>query len=391
MPGAQAPALCDQAPVLCDQAPVLCDEAPVLCDEAPSGVLSPISPQTWLAVVSCPMPDDSPRIDDSRLPDLGRASDNAALVGSSQISSPPPCSDWAKSQQLDPIGSAGYYDGFLLVEQPLPWPADVSDMPELVEVAKVAYGARLRLQALARASGPDAEGALRRVICYRSTRPGWAGPMARAERLAEPGLLAEAARAVVEQAAVAPEDAVGDALADVLVCTHGRRDACCGARGMELVGALTDAPTFGQPGVRVWRTSHTGGHRFAPTAVALPSASLWAWADASLLSQVVWSEGPLGSALSRYRGCASLGSPAHQAVEKAVLSEVGWTLLSSGRRAADLGGGLIGLETELYGTWEAVVREGRRVAQPDCRSDPRLATKQSVEWVVEDLRQVIAA
>ncbi len=57
----------------------------------------------------------------------------------------------------------------------------------------------------------------------------------------------------------------------------------------------------------------------------------------------------------------------------------------------DLGGGLVGLETEFYGTWEAVAREGRRVPQPDCRSDPGLATKQSVEWVVEDLRQIAAA
>jgi hypothetical protein len=377
--------------------------------------LLPISPQTWMALVSFLMPDESPITDDSRMPNDIRISDNGPLVGSLQISWPPPCSDWAKSQRLGPIGSAGYYDGFLLVEQPLPWPSDVSEMPELVEVAKVAHGARLRLQALARATRPgaggpaaaegsgeeasqtavtdDAGGPLRRLICYRSTRPGWAGPMARSERQAEPGSLAEAAQAVVEAAAVAPEagDSGATATSDVLVCTHGRRDACCGARGMELLGALGDAPTFGHPGVRLWRTSHTGGHRFAPTAIALPSASLWAWADAALLAQVVDAEGPLGLALPRYRGCASLGSPAQQAVEKAVLSEVGWPLLSSWRRAADLGGGLVRLETELHGTWEAVAREGRRVAQPDCRSDPELATKQSVEWVVEGLRQIVAA
>ena len=62
-----------------------------------------------------------------------------------------------------------------------------------------------------------------------------------------------------------------------------------------------------------------------------------------------------------------------------------------GRRAVDLGRGLGRLESELYGSWEAVAKEGRRVAQPDCRSDPGLATKQSVEWVVEGLRQVVAA
>jgi hypothetical protein len=346
------------------------------------------------------MAEDSRSTDDSRVPDKGGAPDNEALVGSPQISWPPPCTDWAKSQSLAPIGTAGYYEGFLLVEQPLPWPGDVSDIPELVEVAQLANAARLRLQAVALAWAPDAGGArdgdqpLRRVICYRSTRPGWAGPMVRAERAAEPGLLADTARAVVDEAAAAPGAGVTGATttaADVLVCTHGRRDACCGARGMELLGALAGVPTLARPGVRVWRTSHTGGHRFAPTAIALPSASLWAWADPALLSQVVDAQGPVGSVISRYRGCASLGSPAQQAVEKAVLSEVGWSLLSSWRRAVDLGGGLVGLETEVYGSWEAVAREGRRVAQPDCRSDPELATKQSVEWVVEGLRQVVAA
>ncbi len=375
----------------------------------------PISPQTWMALVSFRMPDESPLTDDGRMPKDIRISDNGPVVGPLQISWPPPCSDWAKSQRLGPVGSAGYYEGFLLVEQPLPWPSDVSEMPELAEVAKVAYGARLRLQAVARdtrpgavgpapAEGPgeeasrtavtdDAGGRLRRLICYRSTRPGWAGPMARSERLAEPESLAEAAQAVVEAAASAPEawDRGATVTADVLVCTHGRRDTCCGARGMELLGALGDAPRFGHPDVRLWRTSHTGGHRFAPTAIALPSASLWAWADAALLAQVVDAAGPLGPALPRYRGCASLGSPAQQAVEKAVLSEVGWPLLSSWRRAADLGGGLVRLETDLQGTWEAVAREGRRVAQPDCRSDPGLATKQSVEWVVEGLRQIVVA
>ena len=48
---------------------------------------------------------------------------------------------------------------------------------------------------------------------------------------------------------------------DVLVCTHGTRDTCCGSLGTRLWRDL-DAG-----GATVRRTSHTGGHRFAPTAV----------------------------------------------------------------------------------------------------------------------------
>ena len=75
----------------------------------------------------------------------------------------PACSDWARSQHLDPVGSAGYYEGFLLIEQPLPWPFDVSSIPDLMEVAKLAASAHLRLQAVIPASGQEAGSRTMRV------------------------------------------------------------------------------------------------------------------------------------------------------------------------------------------------------------------------------------
>jgi hypothetical protein len=49
-----------------------------------------------------------------------------------------------------------------------------------------------------------------------------------------------------------------------LVCTHARRDACCALHGRPAALALSEA------GIEVWETTHTGGHRFAATAVVLP-------------------------------------------------------------------------------------------------------------------------
>lgn len=49
-----------------------------------------------------------------------------------------------------------------------------------------------------------------------------------------------------------------------LVCAHARRDACCAVHGRPVAAALEAA------GVEVWETTHTGGHRFAATAVVLP-------------------------------------------------------------------------------------------------------------------------
>ena len=53
----------------------------------------------------------------------------------------------------------------------------------------------------------------------------------------------------------------------ILVCTHARRDACCARLGRPLVDdllAVSDQE-------RIWETTHLGGHRFAPTCLALPS------------------------------------------------------------------------------------------------------------------------
>lgn len=52
-----------------------------------------------------------------------------------------------------------------------------------------------------------------------------------------------------------------------VVCAHGKRDPCCAKEGLPLFRALAaDAPPH-----TVWQCTHLGGHRFAPTLLALPS------------------------------------------------------------------------------------------------------------------------
>ena len=52
----------------------------------------------------------------------------------------------------------------------------------------------------------------------------------------------------------------------LLVCANGKRDLCCALRGRPIALELERV----RPG-RVWECTHTGGHRFAPTGVLLPS------------------------------------------------------------------------------------------------------------------------
>lgn len=75
-----------------------------------------------------------------------------------------------------------------------------------------------------------------------------------------------------------------------LVCTHGRRDRCCSLHGTGVFAGLA-----AKRNQEVWQCSHLGGHRFAATALHLPSGYLWGRLgadDAPLLAQME-AAGPL--------------------------------------------------------------------------------------------------
>ena len=54
------------------------------------------------------------------------------------------------------------------------------------------------------------------------------------------------------------------------VCTHGTRDLCCSRWGLPTMRALSQ---FDRE--RTWRSSHLGGHRYAPNVLVLPQGRLY--------------------------------------------------------------------------------------------------------------------
>ncbi len=107
-----------------------------------------------------------------------------------------------------------------------------------------------------------------------------------------------------------PGDAVRDPL--LLVCTHGRRDRCCAVDGRALAAAVV---ATGE--TDVWECSHLGGHRFAPTALVLPTGYLYGRLDpaAAVAAHKAAALGETETGLSRGR---STWSPAGQVAELAV-------------------------------------------------------------------------
>lgn len=297
------------------------------------------------------------------------------------------CSAWARQVDLSPLATIGSYRGYLLVETPLPWPRDIAQIPALAEAGQLAAQEGLRVQALV-PSDLGAEPGERRVILHSAGDGPFTG-YHRQEARAE-GSIAGAARRLIDRGPSTARDSTSSAT-DVLVCTHGRRDVCCGSRGTDL--ALQLAAEGPPEGVHVWRTSHTGGHRFAPTFVVLPQGTGWAFADPSLVGAVLGRSVPFAQVSGHYRGCAGLSGPQVQALERSVLEQVGWELLDRPRRGYLTGettsdGGVLARLEAGADRWEGIVRPGRTLPVPDCMMPLSQARKSETEWVVADVRSV---
>ena len=283
------------------------------------------------------------------------------------------CASQAREMEVDPGGTAAAADAFLLVEVPLPWPKEITDHPSLEGANDV--GARVQGVVPSELTATTGEYA---VTLYR--RPGW--PFVRYERREIRGPIDEIS-AMCRRVIDAPvEDAD---VTDLLVCTHGSRDRCCGSMGTALFFAAS-RPTD----VRVRRTSHTGGHRFAPTAVLLPEGTVWGWLDDAVLSAVLERSGDIGKVIPHYRGSTALAAPPAQVAERAVMAAVGWSWLDTPRSASvaeqDGDRTVVAVESEV-GSWRAVVERVGTRPQPLCGVDLTAAKKTDDVWRLVELEE----
>jgi hypothetical protein len=283
------------------------------------------------------------------------------------------CSVQARDAGLRPGGTAAAHDAFLLVEVPLPWPRAIEDHPVL---AGLEPPPGTRVQGVVPAPDHVAEGEAA-VVLHRHP-PGPFRRYEREERRVPLNDVVPASRALLagEQHA---DGQTSPGTIDLLVCTHGTRDRCCGSLGTALF--LTVAS---RPDLRVRRTSHTGGHRFAPTAVLLPEGTCWGWLDDDLLAAVLDRSRPPADLLGHYRGSTAMGGPATQVAEAAVFAEVGWSWVDEARSAEVVeaaGDRTVVRVDSTAGAWDVVVRDLGDAPQPVCgeapgsgpKSDPQLA------------------
>ena len=235
----------------------------------------------------------------------------------------------------EPAGSAAPFADYLLVEVAPPWKEDVitsrrfpEGIKESVERARNA-GYLDKLTALKPDPEYSREGHLR-MILFRRPPGRFFATYEREEYVAPHGEIVP----LIEALTVGPEKLSRFAryredtshLRDILVCTHGSRDVCCGKFGYPLYEELHQKYATGSEvrRLRIWQTSHVGGHRFAPNLLDLPEGRYWGRMGPEALENLVFRNGPVSDLHQFYRGWAGLGSSFEQIAEREVFASEGW-------------------------------------------------------------------
>ncbi|HEU5081704.1 MAG TPA: sucrase ferredoxin [Acidimicrobiales bacterium] len=284
------------------------------------------------------------------------------------------CAPWTHELGVDPVGSAVQIDRLVTVEVPLPWPADIDDLPWIAELDPPGG---TRMQAIV----PEVARADGRVLVNRWDRQG--ARFVGADWLVPAVDVPDALALVV--AGGDPGDG-DEAPPELLICGHGARDRCCGGSGTRLAVEVRAA----LPHLRIRRTSHLGGHRFAPTALDLPGGRMWAHLDADVLVDIAEQRLHPTEARDHYRGHVGL-APWAQVVEAARLSEEGWAAFDVDELDADVRVEADGSAATVALRWDGPDGPGERTERVvvrrrypvlQCGLPPELAKKDAPEFAL---------
>lgn len=247
------------------------------------------------------------------------------------------CADVARKEQESPVGTANRFDRFVLVEVPLPWPQRMRMVPwartewpqrtisVLNEAVESSHKVAVRTKFIGIA--PDEEYSNRqhpRAFILEKTNH-----YARMARESIDLFTQEGEQRLNEICSkpLGTLSVPSSTVRDLLVCTHGQIDSCCGRLGVPLYQALRLA-VADKPDTRVWRCSAIGGHRFAPTVLDMPEGRMWGHLDEEDIP-ILLNQMNIDALITKYRGSVCVESQINQFVERDVFRHFGWNIVQS--------------------------------------------------------------
>lgn len=242
------------------------------------------------------------------------------------------CSVISKTNGEDPIGSVATYDGWLMIEIPPPWPRKFwQAKPMLQPIADLVeqlgeQGIRVRFLAIApdrTYSQPD----LIRVIYYYRPSQLFAR-FEKQEFLLPETELIDCIKALLKQPELLSQfesyRQQTNHIRELIVCTHGNYDIACSRFGYPIYKKLRQEYAPASNGqLRVWQSSHIGGHQYAATLVDLPEGRYWGHLEPKILDLLIYRNGSVTELKPFYRGWMALNWLV-QIAEREILMQEGW-------------------------------------------------------------------
>ena len=238
------------------------------------------------------------------------------------------CSDHAREVREDIIGTATNYQTYILVECPGPWSYDAFQskwVPDnLRTLVEEVHRAKLPVRFLLVTNNYSHKVNYTTLLIYQK-KPGLSDGYQKYEfKLPDIQQVAEVVRKCL-YSKIPDDQTETNITRDILICTHGSHDQCCARYGNPFYfhssAAIADLQW---DHVRVWKSSHFGGHRFAPTAIDLPEGRYYGFLSQESFYSILTRTGDIQCLRKVYRGSGIIPTPM-QMLERELILRHGWS------------------------------------------------------------------